>query len=314
MELGTILAHHKAAQPPAGGDVCKEAVERRWILPLTAGQYIYTSKWVALFRRLQCLIVERAKHELGFEEWIFPRLIPRQALDSFQLTQYRNDLLFYVGENGGRALDPVQCISFYDYLREKQIDSHILPLRIVECLGGWTWRNEKLEDLDGPVRSLEFARVEHVYLGTPEQVRHARRSVRNGLTSFLSELEISWQVVSAEGCMEIPSIVEAQRSATQDDEVPVQDIEIPLSASMPQNLSRPQWSEEFDHAFDLREISGCSVEGDHLTKSFNIRNANGESLWSGCCGIGLNRLMMGFLYQHGFDESRWPDIVRREVT
>jgi len=118
-------------------------------------------------------------------------------------------------------------------------------------------------------------------------------------------------VVAAEGCMEIPSLVRMQDEAQQPDEVPVQDIEVPLSSYRPERF-RPSWAADFDERFDLREISGCSAEGSHLTESFRITSTDGQELWSGCCGIGLNRLVAAYLYRHGFENAfRNLDALRK---
>jgi aryl-alcohol dehydrogenase-like predicted oxidoreductase len=307
MKLGTVLDHHSADAPPVGGNVTEEAIKREWIIPFGRGQFLYAPPWVRLLRHIHRMILTTATEEHGFSEWMFPRLIPRAALDSFELTAYRPDMLLTLGDD--MALDPVQCISFYESLRGQAIPDESLPIRAVETLGGWTWRNERLEDLDGPIKSTEFSRVEHVYIGTPQQVRDTRMAVRCGLTSILTELGLSWQVVAAEGCMELPSIIEAQEAAVTADDIPVQDIEIPLSDQPHPSVDVPSWAADFDQAFDLREISGCSVEGDHLTRNFRLRSVSGEEIWSGCCGMGMNRLVVGFLYQNGFDASQWPSSV-----
>jgi len=65
---------------------------------------------------------------------------------------------------------------------------------------------------------------------------------------------------------------------------------------------------------DFDEIGGCTIEGDHHLESFDIACDDGGPLWSGCCGIGLNRLAIGFLFQHGFDEAQWPDQVTEGST
>ena len=300
MELGTILASSGEFGNVFGGDVHEEARDRGWIREFAEGQYVYAAPWARLVRHLQQGILERAARA-GFEEWLFPRLIPRQALDDFRLTQFAPELLMPAGPQGQYVLDPVQCISLYQLLRGSRLPLADLPVRVVETLGGWTWRNEYTEELDGPIKAREFLRVEHVFLGTRDQVRSTRATVREGLTSLLSEWELSWQLVAAEGCMEIPSMVQAQIDATTADEVPVQDIEVPLSSRRP-DRGRPWWAEDFDPRFDLREISGCSAEGTHLTEQFGI-TTEGEELWSGCCGIGLNRLAVAFLYRHGFDAT-----------
>lgn len=325
MELGTVLAEHYAAQMPRAGNVMEEALERGWIIPFEPGQYIYTRPWAELFRTLQEMIRRQAVQRLGFEEWIFPRVIPRRALDSFKLTQFAAEMLVHADPAGQEFLDPVQCISLYHSLRGTALGAERLPLKIVECLGGWTWRNETPERLDGPYRAREFARVEHVYVGTPEQVRETRRAVQAALTSLLMRIGLSWQVVVGNGCMEIPSLLKAQREAVSSDDVPVQDIEIPIRGALKDDGRRAPDFEQQSHYVltreglesrgneglysDTDEICGCSVEGDHLTKDFNIRDGEGRILWSGCCGIGINRLIVGFLYQHGFDKSNWPDAV-----
>jgi len=329
LELGTVLDEHRCSQLPLGGDVMADALNRGWIKSFSKGQFIYTRPWVELFRAFQQSILERVINKLGFEEWIFPRVIPRNALDSFKLTQFAEELLIQANYEGNRFLDPVQCISFYHSLRDTIINSEILPLKIIECLGGWTWRNEPDERLDGPYRAMEFARVEHVYIGTPEQVRDIRRNVRNAITSLLTEYGISWHVVVGSGCMEIPSVLKAQYEAKTDDDVPVQDIEVPIRGTLKDDGRDPDFEHKSHYKLineilhiqgndalysDADEICGCSVEGDHLIKDFNIRCSNDQELWSGCCGIGINRLIIGFLYQHGFDKANWPSMILEKIN
>ena len=301
MQLGTILDSSGEIGELVGGDVGAEALERHWIKQFANGQYVYCAQWVRLLRRLQSGILNEA-YRNGFQEWLFPRLIPKRALQDFRLTQYAPELLMPAGPNGDHVLDPVQCISLYQLLRGTRLALSELPLRVVETLGGWTWRNEHPEELDGPVKAREFLRVEHVFLGTREQVRQTRETTSRGFTRLLSGWGLSWQVVAAEGCMEIPSMVAAQEAAQTAEEVPVQDIEVPLS-SIRYDRNRPGWADRFDHRFDLREISGNSSEGTHLTEHFEITSEDGAELWSGCCGIGLNRLVVAFLYRHGFEAT-----------
>jgi len=300
MKLGTILATSGDSHELFGGDVRAEALERGWISDFATGQYVYRANWVKLLRYLQRDLLDQAR-AAGFEEWLFPRLIPRQALEDFRLTQYAPELLVPAGPESQQVLDPVQCISLYQMLRGSKIPLADLPLKSVETMGGWTWRNEHEDELDGPIKAKEFLRVEHVFLGTRDQVRATRAQVREGFTRLLSGWDLSWQVVAAEGCMEIPSLVKSQDDAATPDEVPVQDIEVPLSSDR-SDRARPGWADHFDARFDLREISGCSSEGTHLTERFGI-TTEGEELWSGCCGMGLNRLAVAFLYRHGFEAT-----------
>lgn len=167
-------------------------------------------------------------------------------------------------------------------------------------MGGWTWRDEPAERLDGPIRAREFLRVEHFWLAPKDGAVDIRARVRESVVGFLRELGISVQIVVGEGCMDIPVVKEAQAAARSIDEVPVLDIEIPLrDPKHTDGTLRPEAKEDFE------EISGCTVEGAHHLESFRIRS-DVPDLTSGCCGVGLNRLAVGFLYQHGFDPAQWP--------
>jgi len=323
MKLGTVLREARLTTPPRGGEIMVEAQERGWIQPYARGQYIYRPPWVRLARCFQENIRRRAIERLGFEEWLFPRMVPKAALDSFQLTQFTPDLLVQADSAGTYFLDPVQCVSIYQFLRGRELDARELPLKIVECMGGWTWRNETDSDMDGPFRSREFLRIEHVYIGSPADVIRARRQVQDELLGLLNSLGMSFQVVVGKGCMDLPSIKARQLEATSSDDVPVHDIEVPIRGALRHEPDRDplkteshicmndgETFERKNDAFylDADEICGCSSEGDHLVSSFNIRAKDGSPVWSGCTGMGINRLVLGFLYQHGFDEKHWPDL------
>jgi seryl-tRNA synthetase len=263
------------------------------------GQYVYGPEWTSLMRRLQALLLARAA-ALDFQEYLFPRLLPAEAVDDFRLSQFKPSLLWHA--DGDRVLDPVQCLAFYHALRGRRFRLEQLPVKAVEALGGWTWRRERPEELDGAFRSVEFARVEHVWIAQPAEATSIRNSVRDSVTVLLNELGLSTQTVVGEPCMPIEEIGHRREAAQSGDDVPVIDIELRVRPERDPGVTTPQ---------DFDEIGGCTVEGDHHLASFDIARSDGGPLWSGCCGIGLNRLTIGFLLQHGFDASRWPDHLRR---
>lgn len=104
MELFAVLDQIVTPAEPRGGDVVAEAVERRWIMPFASGQYVYGPKWTALTRHFQQELLVRAI-AMGFEEWLFPRMIPVEAVHNFRLTQFAPDLLLSV-DGGREILDP----------------------------------------------------------------------------------------------------------------------------------------------------------------------------------------------------------------
>jgi seryl-tRNA synthetase len=256
VELFSVLDRRMTGREPVGGDVVQEAIHRGWIRPFAPGQYLYGPEWAALVRGLQSALLSRGR-QLGFAEWLFPRLIPREAAENFRLTQYAPDLLLAT-QDGSEILDPVQCLPVYYHFRGIHVDPAMLPLKIVETMGGWTWRNEHPDRFDGPIRAREFLRVEYFWLAPLSETVRLRAAVRDAVTSLLRELGLSVQLVVGEGCMDIPVVADAQDRAMTADEVPVIDIEIPLRppTRYPGRGSGP-------HKEDFEEISGCTVEGSH---------------------------------------------------
>ena len=299
MELFSTLDRKMATATPVGGDVVEQALDRRWIRPFAPGQYLYGPEWTALVRSLQDTLLDTAAR-LGFAEWMFPRLIPRAAVDNFRLTQFAPELLL-AADGGQEILDPVQCLPVYHHLSGTRIGRDEVPMTIVETLGGWTWRNEDPDRLDGPIRAREFLRVEYFWLAPLGDAVALRRTVLDAVTTLLGELGLSVQLVVGEGCMDIPSVRDKQERAAALDEVPVIDIEIPLREPTPHPSGQPG-----PHKEDFEEIAGATVEGSHHLHDFDI-TSDVPDLASGCCGVGLNRLVVGFLYQHGFDPSTWPE-------
>lgn len=299
MDLFEVIEQRQVEIPPAGGEVSKEATSRGWLLPFGEGQFIYGPEWTALVRALQGILLSAAA-DLGFKEYIFPRLIPSEAVRDFRLSQFKPDLLWQV--DGQRVLDPVQCLPLYHGLRGTALADDGLPLKAVETLGGWTWRRERPEDLDGAFRTFEFARIEHAWVASPEQAAEIRGEVLASVTGTMASLGLPVQTVVGEPCMPITEIERRREAAISPEEVPVIDIETRV---------RPQREEGDLTPQDFDEIGGCTVEGSHHLEAFGITRNSGGLLWSGCCGIGLNRLAIGFLFQHGFDQANWPDTVTR---
>src|SRR5437879_10022719 len=110
MKIAEIIEQIRVDAQAAGGEVTEEAIHRGWILPFAEGQFVYGPEWTALLRRLQSILLSRAS-KLGFREYLFPRLIPAAAVDDCRLSQFKPGLLWYA--DGGRVLDPVQCLPLY---------------------------------------------------------------------------------------------------------------------------------------------------------------------------------------------------------
>jgi len=58
------------------------------------------------------------------------------------------------------------------------------------------------------------------------------------------------------------------------------------------------------------EFQNVSINGTKYPKGFTVKLQNGEPLWSGCSGIGLERWTAVFIAQKGLDPEKWPKAMR----
>lgn len=302
MNEGTVLRDGGWLREPCLDQVVEASIERGWLRPFGRGQWVYSGLWAELFRGLQGTYLDRIRR-LGFAECAFPRLLPIELADQLGLrnplglTTFRPGLLFEVrahGESGPPTgfLDPLQNITMYQLFRGTTLQTAELPVRMVEALGGWTWRNEDPMELDGTIRALEFLRVEAVFIGIERVARDLRRAVEDAMVTLLEDLRLPWRVAVGVGCMESAEMAALRSSASDEREIPVHDVEVYLGPG--------RWL----------EVGGCSVESRHLLTEFGISAADGSLLDSGCCGLGFNRLVNCLLAHHGLDVQSWPGEVR----
>lgn len=293
MQEGATIRICPDLKEPRNEGVLEESIQRGWLNSFGVGQWAYSGEWARLFRALQRAFVHRVQSRHGFVEWAFPRILPLELVSHLGLTTYRPGMLFEVVMHADREqsigfLDPVQNVAMYELFRGKKMHRPELPLKIVECLGGWTWRNEDPAELEGAIRTREFLRVECAFLGERRHVRDLRAAVEQEMVAFLQDLQLPWKVVVGVGCLETPAMKVLRQQSEHADDVPVHDIEVYLGGD--------RWL----------EVAGCSIESEEILCDFQITSDSEAVLGSGCCGIGLNRLVHCLFSHHGLDSEDWP--------
>ena len=56
-----------------------------------------------------------------------------------------------------------------------------------------------------------------------------------------------------------------------------------------------------------------NLHGNFFGKRFGFNCANGEPAQTGCVGLGIERWVLAAFTQHGFDERRWPESIRKRI-
>ena len=333
--FGTVLKQGEKKPYKLDVEVAAEAERLGWIKRYPArGQWIYGPPMTALLKAIVDLLVEGVAKPLGFDEWIFPRLMPMEVFK--KLTTYiehlpegifyvcvpprdpeafaefkreyalrrvvRTDLLKEVLGEPEYVMEAIQCTPFYQYFSGELVRIEDLPIKAYDLLGGWTWRNEA-GGVEGIVRTNEFWRMEMVFLGSPEEVIEIRNKVTELTIDLVDKvLDMEWRLVAGAPFYLSPQEASKRRiDISSLDKIPTLDVEVYLPYRGPREEA--EWL----------EITAASFHRDFYVKNFRIREAKGREIWTGCVGHGLTRWAAGFLARHGFDFDEWPKAVKDKI-
>jgi len=119
------------------------------------------------------------------------------------------------------------------------------------------------------------------------------------IEKLCQDLGLKYRVVVGGGCYQLK---EGEIKMPESlDEIPIKDLEI----CCPGHICR---NEE-----PYLEVVGSSVLADTMTSRFNIKGQNGEELWSGCTGVGLNRLMYALISNYGTEFEMMPTKLQEAI-
>ncbi|MGQ4891133.1 MAG: serine--tRNA ligase [Candidatus Njordarchaeia archaeon] len=305
-----------------------------WIKRYSVGQWFYTPAITHLIRRFQELFIETVLKPLGFMEAIYPKIVPvemglktghikgtiNQMIFACQPKSYNIedfddfiDLVMVLDEVprdvlGKHLRDPshwlcfAQCEPFYWFFGNEIIDPDILPIKWFDRSGpSFRWEAGGIKGLE---RLVEFHRVEVTWLGTPEQVIEIRNKLLERYEFFMDKvLDLEWRwawvtpffLVHA-GEVEESTEIDINRPGTIDFEA-----WIPYRGDRSDNNN---WL----------EIGNISIHGTKYTDAFKIKHKKpNEIIWTACSGFGVQRWLIAFLAQKGFDPDNWPTLVREKV-
>lgn len=302
-----------------------DATKEGWIRPLNHNskpyQWIFAEPTAHLLRILKDRLRFQIAAPLKFREYVFPRLVPEQVLgltgwlkhhpaEAWHVSQKReyrwdiNDREVVLPSGGWSGpfetahtefvLDPIQCVSLYYALQGQSLQKAELPMKVFEEQGGWTWRYEHLETLSGLTKAIGFLRTEFVWLAHEEDAASIRNELLRSIASDLGAfLKLDFLFAKGESCFEEPPNHEKDSYSK-------------LQNDIGALLNEPTIDLLLLRKNDVVCEVGSASRYSSITKRFKITCSDESYLWSGCLGVGLNRLLVVFLETHGFDPARWP--------
>jgi len=333
--MGYVIKESARKDVKFNGDVSEWAEKLNWIKRYPGrGQWILTAPITALINLIMDMIVDDVLKPMGFKEWMLPKLTPLQVMA--KMPGYFDNLaegMLYVftpereeealkdfkrrfsltGEldleslkmelsGPNYVLEPAQCTPFYQFFSGEIVNLDDLPIKIFDR-SGWTWRWEG-KATRGLERTIEFYRIEAVWLSSPEEAVEIRDELAEE-SMELADKKLDLEVRIVVGAPFYMSSDEASKTyvdISSSDKIPTLDLEAWLPYRGPREGS--EWL----------EIGGAfSCHRDKYVKSFKIKEAKGRDIWTGCSGFGVTRWITAFLAQKGFNLDDWPSEVKRRI-
>ncbi len=175
-----------------------------------------------------------------------------------------------------------QCPTFWGFLQGMTLPNGELPMRVFDRSG--TSHRYESGGIHGIERVDEFHRIEIVWLGTKEHTLEEAEKLKVCYKHIFEDiLELTWRTAW------VTPWFMAQEGKTGLSEMTGAGT-VDYEAILPYNGN---WI----------EFQNLSVNGEKYPKGFTVKAQSGESLWSGCSGVGLERWASAFLSQKGLDPS-----------
>lgn len=322
---GEIIAKSEDFKTYFEGDVTEKAMELGWVKSFPGkGQWFYGPKITALERAIEQILIEKIIEKLGFQECLFPKLIPINVMEKMKYLEGLPEGMYYVSapkrdpeifskfkneliinkevpinllkeglKDPSYVNAAAQCEPFYQFFSHEVIDKSEFPIKFYDK-SGWTyrWEGGGSKGLD---RVHEFQRIETVWLSSPKEVNEIRDATLELSHELANELELQWYTEIGDD----PFYLEGRK-------VENRGIEFPDVPKYEMRLKIPKQEKGV-------AVVSANVHGTHFIEGFSIKEAHQERIWTGCTGFGLTRWVFGFLAQKGFNEENWPEMIKEKL-
>jgi seryl-tRNA synthetase len=191
----------------------------------------------------------------------------------------------------GMCLNPAACFPCYPTLSGQSFAEG----RCYTWLGRvFRYESRNISGLD---RLYEFNVRELVFAGSEDYIRNCRAKALPIVEELAAFVDIDCQVQTATD--PFFATVSAAKKFWQAAQEVKNEIKIPALAS--------------DGTQKMLACGSINLHGNFFGKRFGFTGADGEPAHTGCVGLGIERWVLAAFTQHGFDEKRWPEAVRRKI-
>lgn len=183
------------------------------------------------------------------------------------------------------ALSPSAC--FHTYL---EYENTILDENSAFTFCQSVFRNEGRFNFSEIGRLMDYHVREIVLIGSDEYVLTVRQQILTLLVEFLNKLGLCYTVDVAADPFVMPKIQKFKK-IQRSEEIKY---EVKLNCSPKDRIS----------------VASFNLHGSAFTHPFNIKIADRNDTVTGCIGFGIERWVIAFICQCGFDPIQWPDEIK----
>lgn len=191
----------------------------------------------------------------------------------------------------GMCLNPAACFPCYPTLTGKTFTNG----------AAYTWLGRvfryESRNINGLDRLYEFNVRELVFVGNEDYVRACRLKALPIIEELAALIDIDCKVQTATD--PFFATVSAAKKFWQAAQEVKNEIKIPALGS--------------DGEVKQLACGSINLHGNFFGKRFDIRDASGEPVQTGCVGLGIERWVLAAFTQHGFEPDRWPAAIRNRI-
>ena len=318
-EIKVFVETHRNDTGPYQQNVNEGLVSRGWMHDYGKGQVAYSGPVLNLAKLVNERSGELYKRTFGAKDGHFPAMIDADTLHKCGYFDSHPNAITFVGNViedfdaieefrlanscsegallpphdhvhiDGMCLNPAACFPCYPTLTGKTITEG----EAYSWLGRvFRYESRNIKGLD---RLYEFNVRELVFVGNEEYVRACRMKALPVVEELAALLDIDCKVQTATD--PFFATVSAAKKFWQAAQEVKNEIKIP----------------SLDGAGNVKQLACGSINlhGNFFGSRFGIKDEHGEPVQTGCVGLGIERWVLAAFTQHGFDERRWPESVRK---
>lgn len=320
-EIKVFIETQRKDKGPYQSNVNEGLTERGWMHDYGKGQVAYTGPVLKLARLINDRSGELYAKAFSAKDGHYPAMIDADTLHKCGYFDSHPNAVTFVGN----VIEDIDALEEFRLANSCSEGAHMPPHDHIHidgmCLNpaacfpcyptltgrtfakgeaySWLGRVFRYEsrNIRGLDRLYEFNVRELVFVGNEDYVRGCRTKALPIVEELASMMDIDCKVQTATD--PFFATVSAAKKFWQAAQEVKNEIKIPALGA--------------DGQVNQLACGSINLHGNFFGKRFDIKDADGEPVQTGCVGLGIERWVLAAFTQHGFERSRWPADVAAKI-